>query len=277
MVLQHRILGKLDTPKTNCAPPKDAAEKEQRGRVLATYRRIICLQHVNRCGLCGTTRHATLPYWHLGMRVCKYCLQENLVTDAVLEERYWIRLWNTSSPGAKNQFVDQITARVWYFKEYGTARQRAEYTHDRLDFHKALGTKNRTTWFFWRPHLEGVFDMKKMREAADEKHKAAQAIRKFARRMTTLRTLNGTTDKKRGTRMVEWSKHVPGERRASIDKLQRSLALGGASKFIPKMDHRSYRRLANFEDHVIPCIRARAQTEVLPLAKAVVYEFRTWP
>lgn len=200
-----------------------------------------------------------------------------------MEERYWVKCWDstasTPTTRKKNPFIDLITGRVWFFKEYCTARQRAEFTHDALDFHGALGNKSRTTWFFWRPHLAELMDLAAMHKETTEKHKAACAIRGFARRMTTLRVLRGTTDRKKGTRMIEWSKHVQGDRRVAIDKLQRSRALGRATKYVRNTDHHSFRRLADYEDRVIPSMRRSIQekrdSEVLQLVRVELSEARS--
>ena len=80
---------------------------------MRTYKAIVCLQHVPRCGMCGTSRHATKPYWHLGVRLCKCCLQDNLVSHTVLQERYFIYAFRpvpVHSDGAT--FADRVVGKV---------------------------------------------------------------------------------------------------------------------------------------------------------------------
>lgn len=71
-----------------------------------------------------------------------------------------------------------------------SARQRAEYTANKTDFHPAFGKGARVTWYFWRPHLEKVLDMGKIETEATKKRLAAHMIRAHMRRALTMRALN---------------------------------------------------------------------------------------
>ena len=101
----------LDKPPTG--EPRTGERTLEEMRVMRTYKAIVCLQHVPRCGMCGTSRHATKPYWHLGVRLCKCCLQDNLVSHTVLQERYFIyafRPVSVHSDGAT--FADRVVGKV---------------------------------------------------------------------------------------------------------------------------------------------------------------------
>lgn len=143
------------------------------------------LQDSPCCGLCGTTRHQTKPYWTLGMRVCRQCMQANLVSCRVLYERYWVTFARIMQEG--QSFVDLIHMRVFYFRTRLTPNQRLEYSTDRLDF--PGGTRN--AWFFWKPHLRKVMDMDALEREGRTKHDAASILRGYARRAIVLRTLAG--------------------------------------------------------------------------------------
>ena len=268
MLEHNRILNKIDKDPT----PEPRADSSQGGsseqqdpvdpetadeeleRVAGTYRRIICLSHVDRCGMCGTTKHATKPYWNIGMRLCRYCLQDNLVSDLTLEERYWINVGSRDPVGICNEesasFADKVVGYVWFFREYITARQLTEYTRERADFMDNQGKKNRNMWFFWRPHLEKVLDLPTLSEESREKHKGASLIRAIARRTLALRALNATTaDRTKPTRLVQWEKKR--DRRAAMFKLERTELLSKTTPLPPlRWKTCVERRLGNFEDRL---------------------------
>jgi len=50
-------------------------------------KKIATLHNVYCCGMCGASRHETICFWSLGMRVCKFCLRENLISNRVLYAR----------------------------------------------------------------------------------------------------------------------------------------------------------------------------------------------
>ena len=54
------------------------------------FKKMAVLQNSSCCGMCGASRHETICFWSLGMRVCKFCLRENLVSNRVLYSRYAI-------------------------------------------------------------------------------------------------------------------------------------------------------------------------------------------
>lgn len=157
--------------------------------LISTYKRAMRLTYLERCGLCGTTRHTTKPYWNIGMRLCKCCLQDNLVSQPVLEERYWLHTFLPIHVKDGKNFSQLVAGKVWCFKEHCGPRQRAEFSADAIDHHPAFGKSPRDTWFFWRPHLNKVLDMSLVEQEARQKDAAAHTIRAFARRSLTMRTL----------------------------------------------------------------------------------------
>jgi len=165
--------------------PDDDADPHTRNQALCIYRKITALRCQPCCGMCGTTRHATKPFWSLGMRVCKYCMQANLISNIVLYQRYWLRM---EAPVQKyKSLVDAVAGRVFYFPDAVTPRQRLEYSTDKMDF---PGGK-RLVWFFWKPHLEKVLDLSKLHREANEKQQAACVVRAMCKRALVLRILTG--------------------------------------------------------------------------------------
>jgi hypothetical protein len=237
--------------------------------VLATYKKITRLQCVQRCGLCGTTRHPTQPFWTLGMRVCRYCLQENLVSHTVLAERYWVTVCDphklserhAATPEIHLNFVDAIASRVFYLRDYSTARQRLEMTCDPLDFIQPRQRAAAVTWLFWRPHLQTLMDLSALEREARAKHRAAERVRAMVRRALTLRTLAGTQTRKdqaltcrgiRPTVRTDWSRRP--DKRLALFKLRRGVAVD-PPVIRHKYEAHLNRKLAEYEDRVdCPCV-----------------------
>ncbi len=218
------------------AAEKGFAPETVTPEVMDTYKRITRLRALTRCSACGTARYPTLPYWSLGMRLCKYCLQANLVSDTVLDERYW------ANPLSK-EFLKTVASQVFFFHVNATARQRHEYTEDPLDFvvvrcRKGVHTPV-SSWFFWRPHLERVLDLAQLEAEAKTKHAAAAVVRAFARRALTQTELSS-----RG-RPVCWSKRP--DKRFALFKLHHP---GEPAKRYKCHDAELHHSFSEFEDRV---------------------------
>lgn len=159
---------------------------EKRQQALFIYRKVTALRCLRCCGLCGTTRHATRPFWCLGKRLCRSCVQNNLVSHLVLYDKFWVTFarpvqWHKS-------FVDAVCMNVFFFSTRLTPNQRLDFSSNRTDF--PGGTK--TVWFFWRPHLEQVLNMPALEQEGREKTLAARTLRAYARRALVLRAIRGT-------------------------------------------------------------------------------------
>lgn len=166
-------------------PQKDASW-DDKIQALYVYQKITALRCSPCCGMCGTTRYATKPFWSIGMRVCVQCVQANMVSNMVLYERYWTTLGQPVQ--GHPSFVDAIVGKVFYFTDSLTPHQRLDYSSDRIDFPGG----RRKTWFFWLPHLSKVLDMDKLAFDAQEKHRAASSVRASIRRCLVLRALANT-------------------------------------------------------------------------------------
>lgn len=165
--------------------PGNTSTPEQRAEALFVYRKITALKCVRCCGLCGSMRRATKPFWCLGMRLCRWCVQANLVSSLALYERYWITFGRPIQ--THRSFVDAVCMNVFLFSTRVTPRQRMEYSCDRMDFPGGI----RTVWFFWKPHLARVLDMERLAREGQEKHAGASVVRGFVRRMLVLRVMRG--------------------------------------------------------------------------------------
>jgi len=135
-------------------------------------RRIAVLRHSERCGVCGSARYQVRAFWSLGMCVCRYCVQDNLVTDRVLYERYWFSF--------TAKFLRDTRGQVFYFSEITSPMQRMEYTLDLENF--TAGDTSSFNFYFWRPHLELLLDLPALEREAPAKRLAAAVIRAAARR-----------------------------------------------------------------------------------------------
>jgi hypothetical protein len=170
-------------------PPEQQVTPEDRRQALFVWRKIAVMQAVQCCGMCGTVRHQTKPYWSLGMRVCRQCVQANLISSIVLYERFWITFKHEIR--GHISFADLVHLNTFYFRTHVTPHQRLEYSTDPLDF--PVGGGSRAVWFFWKPHLSMILDFELLALEAREKDRAAAVIRGFARRARLLRILAGTS------------------------------------------------------------------------------------
>jgi hypothetical protein len=165
--------------------PSKEADPQDRHQALSIYRKITALRVSPCCGMCGTTRHATKPFWTLGMRLCKYCVQANLVSNIVLYHRYWVAM--DRAVQGHVTFVDAVVGDVFYFSECLTPLARMDYSIDPIDF---PGGK-RNFIFFWKPHLAKLFDLDLLAKEAAAKHGSAALIKGLVRRSLVLRLLTG--------------------------------------------------------------------------------------
>jgi hypothetical protein len=191
------------------------------------------------------------------MRVCRYCLHENLISHAVLDEQYWTNVWDNrpmsevhgDATDITTNFVDAVAGKVFYFREYGTSLQRLEYSNNPLDFKIARQRSNMVCWLFWRPHLAKILDLDALEKAAREKHRAAGVIRAMARRGLTLRMLASGSKKNKGPKMTEWSKRP--DKRTALFKLRKCMAVDPPPRFSKYCGNQN-RKLTEFEDRILP-------------------------
>lgn len=113
-------------------------------------RKRVCLQEAQRCGVCGARRHH-YPFWGLGMRVCKLCLKQNLVSGSALYLDYGIDF-------TRDQLVRSMADRVFFFGvEKKDAFVRDYFSHNPADFAAPAPPGEQT--FFWKPHLARLIDL----------------------------------------------------------------------------------------------------------------------
>jgi hypothetical protein len=143
----------------------------------AYARKAFALKFGHRCGLCGCRWHHE-PFWSLGMRVCKLCMSNNLLTAWDLLDRY----------GTHYADITGLIGhgRVFYFyHEFGPKQDHLPpHGADRADL-----AHRRSMWVFWRPHLELSLDLPALYAAQKERKRAAAVLTAVARRarVTSLR------------------------------------------------------------------------------------------
>jgi hypothetical protein len=153
------------------------------------------LMHGPRCGLCGSRWHHE-PYWSLGLRVCKLCMANNLITSWELLDRYGIHYADIAT-------IFGFGRVFYYYQEFG-AKQ------DRLPPHGALPSDlshRRCMWVFWRPHLERLIDLPALYVEQKARKQAAAFLCGVMRRARALSLRRGV------------EKGPGGRRWYSIDKL----------------------------------------------------------
>ena len=206
--------------------PDGTDDPERRADALFVYRKITALTCVRCCGLCGSVRHATKPFWCLGMRLCRHCVQANLVSSLVLYERYWITFAQPVLTHAS--FVDAVCMNVFLFSTRLTPNQRIEFSCNRME------------------------------RIGQEKHAAAKILRGHARRMLVLRAMRfsaacrtvhtyvpvGVFTGKRDLRCIE-------HRLRKTELLDKS-DMGFIQKMSCQLPSHLYTRLSAAEDRVTP-------------------------
>ena len=172
--------------------PADDAPETERRQAHFVYRKVAMLQCLPCCGMCGTRRYQTKPFWCLGMRLCRQCVRANMVSSVVLYHRYWLTF---SQPvQGHRKFLDAINLSAFFFQSRLTPLQRMDFSHEPLDFAEG-GVQ--TIWYFWMPHLRQILDMDRLEREGREKQEAAAAIKGFARRCMLLRAITNVTSRRR--------------------------------------------------------------------------------
>ena len=198
-------------------------------------------------------KHATKPFWCLGMRICKYCVGSNLISNHVLYERYWVSM--AKPVQGHSSFIELVAGEVFYFQNRLTPTQRLEFSNDSIDF--PGGT--RTTWWFWRPHLERVLNFDVLAHEAALKHRAAGVVMAVVRRALVLRILTGAKERASPTTLVSESHRRRRDKRSSFFKLKKTELLDRANGYQEQgLQLRFHVRLNSvlhaWEDRVTPAL-----------------------
>lgn len=121
----------------------------RRQRLAAHARKLVAVAKGSRCSLCGCRYHHH-PIWNLGIRACDLCLKENTISGTALYADFGIDF---------TRHAAVLAFHVFYFVvEHGRqqdGRVQAHFSNRAVDFaHRTIPHV-----FFWRPHLEAVFDL----------------------------------------------------------------------------------------------------------------------
>ena len=196
---------------TNFAWYETGIKEEDKGVFNQYARKVVALQHIGRCGVCGGRRNRHRPFWSLGMRVCVLCLRENLVSGRALSRDH-----NTSLKeliqvdGEDTALIRACELRVFYFMSYTTPRLREDLTLNPIDF---MGTRSIQLAFFWRPHLGKLIDLEGRRVSAVKINKAKGTLSAVARALYARTVFLALRSKVR--RVFFWPVHAYGSRHAS--------------------------------------------------------------
>lgn len=231
--------------------PADDADDEERQEKLSIYRKIAVLSCVPCCGICGTMRLATKPFWCLGMRICKHCVSANLVSNLVLYERLWVAI--PKPVQGHSSFVDAIVGKVFYFSNRLTPHQRLEFSTDRIDFPGGL----RNIWWFWKPHLEKALNMEELAKEASLKHKAAATVVGVVRRALVLRILSGAKDITSPTTVTPLSTIKRRDKRSAFFRLKKIELLDRIDgyheqRLLLKLNSSLATRMNHYDDRIFP-------------------------
>jgi len=147
-------------------------DPERKARLLVFLRKLVVLHHCNWCGMCGSRRFKVEAYWSLGLCLCSHCLQDNLVSDVQLYERYFLTF--------TRPLAHALGGNTFFFWMATTPLQRTALTLAHESFRAPAGTTG--NFYFWRTHLRRHVDMEQLEQEAPAKASAAATIRALIRR-----------------------------------------------------------------------------------------------
>ena len=146
------------------------------------------LVHIGRCGACGSTKGGHQPVWGLGMRVCRACWVDNVVSHRTLSDDYGIEMLKPVPPrffvaaGAPQglPFYLLVQRRVFFLRQHTGPGERERYTQHPGDFPES--PRILMLYLFWRPHLAALVDLPAMRAARTECRRATLALSSVLKR-----------------------------------------------------------------------------------------------
>lgn len=154
-------------------------------------RKVIALQHMPCCGMCGQTRRKTDPVWALGMRVCSNCWRGNLISNLVLLGKYGIKLTEPLKKGSAPHFISQCMGKVLFFFHRGTDSSRKRFTYNAMDFETMPATEAAIV-FFWEPHIRQIIDLDATYRQKKNREAAATILHALIRRNGVMQTIQKT-------------------------------------------------------------------------------------
>lgn len=139
------------------------------------YRRIVILSHIRRCSKCGKKTHQFKNFYSMGLHLCDMCVRENFVSQRVLYEKYGLMLISKIST---SNFAARVLGKAYWVTTRMSSAERMEWSYEQLD---RTGPKQ-TMFFFWRPHLERIFNLPRRERQYKRRFMAAQVIKAVVRR-----------------------------------------------------------------------------------------------
>jgi hypothetical protein len=173
----------------------NGVREEEKDKFLAYSRAILVLQNQSACSLCRSKRHTLKKMWSINKSLCRFCIQDNFLSHKVLEQEYGVYIgkpldhykeflrpsalpmWGSS----EHTVVHHIQGRVMYFSQVCTQTVRIQFTDSPHDF-KGYSPE---LFFFWRPHIEKIFDLPALRFHATALAASARALQSVVRQAAT--------------------------------------------------------------------------------------------
>jgi hypothetical protein len=137
--------------------------KFQEATFTSFVRKSFALTMGRRCGLCGC-RYRHVPVWSLGMRVCRLCVSDNVISCWDLFDKYGL---------SYSKIFSMLKGSVFYFQTNATT------SNQFLRFHgvrKCDYMKHRSMWMFWVPHLQKHLNLPALYAAQIERKKSASLL-----------------------------------------------------------------------------------------------------
>ena len=139
---------------------------------LAFAKRVLHMDAMVWCGMCGMPSTRRIAFWLLGTRVCLECRSNNFASQERLQDVYGLRL-DTRFCG--RMLIEYMMGRVFVvYTSTLTREQLLMFTAHVSDIRGfTAGTKN---FFVWLPQLAQIVDLEGLRTLQNRKKRAAVAL-----------------------------------------------------------------------------------------------------
>jgi hypothetical protein len=147
------------------------ADQPDRNKEFSDYvRKAVALKIGKHCGLCGA-RHRHVPYWGLGMRVCSLCFAHNSISALSLYHDYGLHFMDIIRNHYEDIFYYEMSCnetdcRITFWNTNGMHKECSN---------NALNSKG-SHHMIWRPHLEKVMDLVKIKQDHKVRKEASQTL-----------------------------------------------------------------------------------------------------
>ena len=77
-------------------------------------RKVVAMEFLAGCSMCGSRRRPVKPYWSLTMRMCIPCVRANVISNKVLLDRYGIGMMDQYQGSTLAEMVSPPCHVAWH-------------------------------------------------------------------------------------------------------------------------------------------------------------------